>query len=108
MFMVAKKNWDGEASCNPTLETRFSFWISGLITGCIWAIWHLPLWFVIGVPKVGCLLYYSSLFTNLSQYSSSSCFKRLSRSLFCAIFHGLNITLLSLFVIKINLLFILG
>ncbi len=30
----------------PLLEKRFSFFISALIEGCIWSVWHLPLWFV--------------------------------------------------------------
>lgn len=30
----------------PLLEKRFSFIVSALIEGCIWSVWHLPLWFV--------------------------------------------------------------
>lgn len=30
----------------PLLEKRFSFIVSSLIEGCIWSVWHLPLWFV--------------------------------------------------------------
>ena len=32
----------------PCLEKRFSFVPAALIQGSIWAIWHLPLWFVQG------------------------------------------------------------
>ncbi len=32
----------------PQLLEKFSPFISTLILGCIWAIWHLPMWFVIG------------------------------------------------------------
>lgn len=30
----------------PLLEKRFSFFVSALIEGCIWSVWHLPLWIV--------------------------------------------------------------
>jgi membrane protease YdiL (CAAX protease family) len=29
----------------PSLEKRFSFGASTSITACIWAVWHLPLFF---------------------------------------------------------------
>lgn len=32
----------------PTLQKKWSSFISTLIVGGIWAIWHLPLWFVVG------------------------------------------------------------
>ncbi|MCG7330626.1 AbiH family protein [Streptococcus cristatus] len=92
----------------PTLETRFSFWISGLITGCIWAIWHVPLWFVIGSSQSRMPFILFSLFAIYLSILLAAVFKKTKSILYCAIFHGLINTLLSLFVIKINLLFILG
>ena len=32
----------------PTLQKKWSSFTSTLIVGAIWAIWHLPLWFVVG------------------------------------------------------------
>ena len=32
----------------PTLQKRWSSFTSTLIVGSIWAIWHLPLWFIVG------------------------------------------------------------
>ncbi|GHU62039.1 CAAX amino protease [Clostridia bacterium] len=31
----------------PALEDRFSFPVAGIVTGAVWAVWHLPLWFVV-------------------------------------------------------------
>ena len=37
----------------PELENRFGFTLSTLITAAIWAIWHLPLFFIVGVSQYG-------------------------------------------------------
>jgi membrane protease YdiL (CAAX protease family) len=35
----------------PFLEKRFGLFIGSLILGIIWAIWHLPLWFIPGTSQ---------------------------------------------------------
>ena len=35
----------------PYLEKRFGLIIGSLLLGIIWAIWHLPLWFIPGTPQ---------------------------------------------------------
>lgn len=39
------------------LNTRFSRLKSALITGIIWSVWHLPLWFISGYNGISLLLY---------------------------------------------------
>ena len=36
----------------PYLEKKFGLVIGGFILGIVWAIWHLPLWFVPGSPQI--------------------------------------------------------
>ena len=98
--------WRG--TLQPTLETRFSFWIFSLITGCIWVIWHVPLWFVIGSSQSGIPFILFSLFAIYLSILLAAVFKKTKSVLYCAIFHGLINTLLSLFVIKINFSIISG
>jgi len=37
----------------PPLLKKFPAAISSLIVGAIWAVWHLPLWFIIGSNQFG-------------------------------------------------------
>ena len=41
--------WRGYIS--PYLEKRFGLIVGGLILGIVWAIWHLPLWFISGASQ---------------------------------------------------------
>ena len=43
--------WRGVAQ--PMLERRFSRLASAAIVGVFWALWHLPLFFIHGVPQYG-------------------------------------------------------
>ncbi len=43
--------WRGVAQ--PMLERRFSRIVSAAIVGAFWALWHLPLFFIHGVPQYG-------------------------------------------------------
>lgn len=36
--------WRGYAL--PILEMKYGIWYSNILLGCIWTIWHLPLWFI--------------------------------------------------------------
>ena len=35
----------------PVLERHVPFWLASIITGCLWALWHLPLFFIDGMNK---------------------------------------------------------
>ena len=37
----------------PELEEKFSFGIASVLTSLIWAIWHLPLFFIAGTSQSG-------------------------------------------------------
>jgi membrane protease YdiL (CAAX protease family) len=41
--------WRGYAL--PLLEKKFGIWLANIILGIIWAVWHVPLWFITGTSQ---------------------------------------------------------
>ena len=41
--------WRGYAL--PILENKFGIWLANIIMGVIWALWHIPLWFITGTSQ---------------------------------------------------------
>jgi len=35
----------------PYLENKFGLFLGSLILGIVWAVWHLPLWFILGTSQ---------------------------------------------------------
>lgn len=51
------------------LNKRFSLLKSSLIVGVIWAVWHLPLWFISGYQGVDLLVYIAAFAIGLIAFS---------------------------------------
>ncbi len=55
MFMIfvgggqEEFGWRGYAL--PLLETKFGIWSANIILGVIWALWHIPTWFITGTTQ---------------------------------------------------------
>jgi len=49
--MSEEFGWRGYAL--PRFQAKWNALISSLILGVIWAVWHLPLWFILGDPHQG-------------------------------------------------------
>ena len=41
--------WRGYAL--PVLENKFGIWVANIILGVIWALWHIPTWFITGTTQ---------------------------------------------------------
>ncbi len=92
----------------PLLEKSFSYPIATLITGVVWSVWHIPLWFVYGASQQNMSFLWFSVLAIILSFWFSAIYKKTHSVMFCAILHGLTNTLLSVFVIKINIALIVG
>ena len=92
----------------PILEKKLPFPIATVITGTVWGIWHIPLWFIEGSSQQNMAF---PLFLALGVFLSfflAALYKRTQCVFACNVFHGLINTLLSMFVIKLNLILVCG
>jgi len=92
----------------PLLERRFSFSAASLITGVVWSVWHLPLWFVNGASQQNLSFVLFLMLGILLSFFFAAVYKRTRSVFYCALLHGLTNTLLSVFVIKVNWALITG
>ena len=92
----------------PELEKKFPFLIATLITGCVWMLWHVPLWFVQGTSQQNMNFGLYAIYGLILSVWLAALRKKTNSVFFCAVFHGFANLLLSFFVIKINWILILG
>ncbi len=92
----------------PILEKRFPFPIATLITGVVWGIWHIPLWFIDGSSQQNMSFIFFLIFAVILSFWLAAIYKKTKCVFACNVFHGLTNTLLSMFVIKVNIILVLG
>lgn len=92
----------------PTLERKMPYPIATIITGVIWAIWHLPLWFIEGTTQSNMPFILFAAFAMLLSFWLACIFRNTKCVFYCSILHTLSNVLMSLFVIKVNWILILG
>lgn len=92
--------WRG--TMQPILEKKTAFPIATLITGIVWSIWHLPLWFIEGTTQQNIPFLLFSIYAIFLSYWLACVYKNTSCVFYCAVLHGLSNLLMSVFVIKVN------
>lgn len=92
----------------PELEKKFPFPIATLITGSVWMLWHIPLWFVEGTSQQNMNFGLYAIYGLILSFWLAMIYKKTNSVFFCAIFHGFANLLLSFFVIKINWILVVG
>lgn len=92
----------------PIMENKAPFPVATLITGVVWSIWHIPLWLVDGASQQDIPFLLFTLLGILLSFFLATVYKRTECVFFCSIMHGLSNTLLSLFIIKVNLILVMG
>lgn len=92
----------------PNLENKYNFPIATVITGIVWGIWHIPLWFVEGTSQQNMEFSLFLVLAVILSFWLAAIYKKTQCVFACSVFHGLINTLLSVFVIKLNIVLILG
>lgn len=85
-----------------------SFILATLLVGLIWALWHLPLWFVAGSGQQGMNFGQFALEAVLLSFWLACVYRRAHSVFYCMLLHGLANLAMSFFIIKINWVLILG
>lgn len=89
---------------NPTLR----FALATLCVGAVWALWHLPLWFVSGSTQQGMPFAWFALNALVLSFWLGCVYYKTKSVFYCMLLHGLTNALMSFFMIKINWLLIIG
>lgn len=98
-----------ERTVGKRIQNRvFSFIITSFIVGAVWAIWHLPLWFVNGSMQQSIPFGWFALAALLLSFWLGCIYRRTSSVFYCMLFHGFMNLLNSYFILKINWLIIAG
>ena len=84
----------------PELEKRFSPIVTSLIIAPIWAVWHLPLWFLEGTSQHGSSFLSFFVMVLLLTFCFGAIRRKTESVFYCMIFHGLYNTLVGVFPIK--------
>lgn len=98
--------WRG--TMQPILEKKMPFPIATLITGIVWSVWHLPLWFIDGTSQQNLPFLLFSVYAIFLSYWLACVYKKTNCVFYCAILHGLSNLLMSIFIIKVNWILALG
>lgn len=107
--------WRG--TLQPTLERiierriknkYLAFIATMIIIGLIWALWHLPLWFVPGSTQQGIPFVLFVVMAILLSFYLGYIYHRSNSVFYTMIFHGLSNLLLSIFIIKVNWIMVVG
>jgi membrane protease YdiL (CAAX protease family) len=87
----------------PYLETFFSFSKSTIIVAIIWAIWHLPLWFILGTSQAttNFLMFGVAV---LGMSFTLAAIRKITNNIFmCILFHSSINSFLNVFMLQQNL-----
>lgn len=85
-----------------------AFIVSTLLTGIIWAVWHAPLWFVVGSTQQSIPFFLFALSCIILSFWLACLYRRTESVFYCMLLHGLANVLFSSFIVKVDWILCLG
>ncbi len=93
---------------HSVLSKKITFPLAALACGVIWALWHLPLWFIDGHPNQSMPFWVQATLGIFLCFWLGIIYERSECLPLCMLFHGFVNVMLSSFVLKPNLILIIG
>jgi len=88
---------------NPALERKLPFALACLITGVVWSVWHLPVFFIEGSPQAGMDFFIFSIASIGLSFAYAAIY-RISKSVWlCVLIHALNNALYGSFIMRVEI-----
>jgi len=82
----------------PALQKKYSAIISTLIVGIIWAVWHLPLFFILGSSQASMSFLWFFIYAIALSFLLAAIFNGTKSIFLCIIFHALMNSFSEVFV----------
>ena len=92
----------------PELEKKMSFFHATLLTGSLWMLWHLPLWWIPGSSQQMVPFLFFYIFGIYLSFLLAVLYKTTKSVFYCMILHGFTNFLMSCFLFQGNILFLIG
>ena len=92
----------------PILSKKMTFPLAALACGVIWALWHLPLWFIEGHPNQSMPFWVQATLGIFLCFWLGTIYERSKCLPLCMLFHGFANVMLSSFVLKLNWILVVG
>lgn len=95
--------WRG--TMHAILIKRFPYEITVLLTGAVWVVWHVPLWFIEGNSHQSMSFVFFAVLGLALSFWLAAVYERTDAVVPCMILHGWTNTLMGLFDIRANAAF---
>ncbi|MDR4189734.1 CPBP family intramembrane glutamic endopeptidase [Bacillus pseudomycoides] len=99
---VEEIGWRG--FLQPALQKRFSSFLSTMIVSIIWAVWHLPLWFIPGTNQSQINFIYFIITIIAVSFIYTTIYNATKSIFMCLVFHALMNSFWSVYVPKDKIL----